>query len=52
MRGARRGGGREIGGPQPVAFGQQQLTRAHVLADRPHVLVGRHGTAYLGGAPP
>ena len=45
MRGARRGGGRDVGGPQPVALGQQQFARAHVLADRPHVLVGRHGTA-------
>ena len=49
VRRARRGGGRDVGGPQPVALGQQQLARAHVLADRPHVLVGRHGRADFRG---
>ena len=34
-------------GPQPVAFGQQQLGGADVLADRPHVLVRRHGGTQL-----
>ena len=32
------------------ALGQQQLAGAHVLADRAHVLVGRHGGAELRGA--
>ena len=51
LRGPGRGGGGDVGGPQPVAFGQQQLGGADVLADRAHVLVGRHGRAQLGGVP-
>ena len=49
LRHARRGGGRDVGGAQPVPLGQQQLARAHVLADRPNVLVGGHGRADLRG---
>ena len=41
--------GRDVGGAQPVPLGQQQLARAHVLADRPNVLVGGHGGADLRG---
>ena len=46
--GGRRGG--EIDGTQPVTLGQQQLGGAHVLADRAHVLEGRHRRPQLGGA--
>ena len=48
--GGPRGRGRgEVGGPQPVPLGQQQLGGADVLADRADVLVGGHGGAQLGG---
>jgi hypothetical protein len=50
VRGPRRRRGGDVGGPQPVTLGQQQLGGADVLADRAHVLVGRHGCAQLGGA--
>ena len=42
----RRGG--QVRGAQPVPLGEQQFGRAHVLADRPDVLVGRHGRAQFG----
>ena len=47
---ARRGGGGDVDGAQPMAGGQQQLGGADVLADRAHVLVGRDRGAQLGAA--
>jgi hypothetical protein len=47
VRRARGGRGGDVDGAQAMALGQQQLGRADVLADRAHVLVGRHGPAHL-----
>ena len=44
---SRRARRRHIHRPQPVPGGEQQLRRAHVLADRAHVLVRRGGGAQL-----
>jgi hypothetical protein len=41
LRQAGRAGGRDVGGAQPLAGGQEQLAGGDVLADRPHVAVRR-----------
>ena len=46
---ARGGRGGQVRGAQPVPLGEQQFGRADVLADRPDMLVGRHGRAQFGG---
>ena len=47
LRGPRRAGRGHVDRPQAMACRQQQLGRAHVLADRPHVLIRGGRSAQL-----